>query len=103
MVNILNDDVFKSTIEKSKGKVLVDCYATWCGPCKMLSPIFDELAEEVKEVTFYKLDVDENPKMSEEYQIMTIPTILIFEDGKLVSQTSGFMTKDMVLELINGR
>ena len=103
MVNVLTDDNFKSTIESSKGKVLVDCFATWCGPCKMLSPILDELAKEVKEVTFYKLDVDENPNTSEEYQIMTIPTILIFEDGRLISQTSGFMTKDMVLELINGR
>ena len=103
MVNVLIDDNFKSTIENSKGKVLVDCFATWCGPCKMLSPILDELAKEVKEVTFYKLDVDENPITSEEYQIMTIPTILLFENGKLISQTSGFMTKDMVLELINGR
>ena len=103
MVNVLIDDNFKSTIESSKGKVLVDCFATWCGPCKMLSPILDELAKEVKEVTFYKLDVDENPITSEEYQIMTIPTILLFENGKLISQTSGFMTKDMVLELINGR
>ena len=103
MVNVLTDDNFKSTIESSKGKVLVDCFATWCGPCKMLSPILDELAKEVKEVTFYKLNVDENPITSEEYQIMTIPTILLFENGKLISQTSGFMTKDMVLELINGR
>ena len=103
MVNALTDDNFKNTIEGSNGKVLVDCFATWCGPCKMLSPILDELAKEVKELKFYKLDVDENPNTSEEYQIMTIPTILIFEDGKLISQTSGFMTKDMVLELINGR
>lgn len=103
MVNVLTDDNFKSTIESSKGKLLVDCFATWCGPCKMFSPILDELVKEVKEVKFYKLDVDENPNTSEEYQIMTIPTILIFEDGRLISQTSGFMTKDMVLELINGR
>lgn len=103
MVNILTDEIFEKTIEESKGKVLVDCFATWCGPCKMLSPIIDELAEENKDIKFYKLDVDENEKTAEKYQIMTIPTILIFEDGKLVSQTSGFMTKDMVLDLINGR
>ncbi len=103
MVNVLTDENFKKIVEESKGKMLVDCFATWCGPCKMLSPILDELAKENKDIKFYKLDVDENPITSEEYQIMTIPTILIFNDGKLISQTSGFMTKDMVLELINGR
>ena len=103
MVNVLTDNNFKNVIENSKGKVLVDCYASWCGPCRMLSPVLDELAEEIKDVTFYKLDVDENPNTSDDYQIMTIPTILIFEDGKLMSQNSGFMTKDMVLDLINGR
>lgn len=103
MVNILTDETFNEKIQKSKGKVLVDCFATWCGPCKMLSPIIDELAERYQDITFYKLDVDENEETAEKYQIMTIPTILIFDSGKLVSQTSGFMTEDMVLELINGR
>ena len=81
MVNELNEKEFNEKIKE--GKVLVDCYATWCGPCKMLSPIIDEVSNEVKNYTFYKLDVDENENIAEEYGIMSIPTLLIFEDGKL--------------------
>jgi thioredoxin 1 len=94
---------FDETINNSKGKVVVDCYADWCGPCKMLAPIIEEISEELNTITFYKLNVDENEETSNKFQIMTIPTILIFNDGKLISQTAGFMTKDMVLELINGK
>ena len=103
MVNILNDKNFDEPINNSKGKVVVDCYADWCGPCKMLAPIIEEISEELNTITFYKLNVDENEETSNKFQIMTIPTILIFNDGKLISQTAGFMTKDMVLELINGK
>ncbi len=88
--------------QKTKeGKVLVDCFATWCGPCKMLSPIIDEVAEEINDCSFYKLDVDEAEKISKQYGIMSIPTLLLFKDGKLVNQTVGFKSKEEIISFIN--
>ena len=85
--------------DKIKGKkVVVDCYATWCGPCRMLSPIIDELAEASEDVEFYKLDVDDAEEVSREYGIMSIPTILVFEDGKLSKKHVGFIGKEELEE-----
>lgn len=78
----------------SSKKVLVDCYATWCGPCRMLAPIIDEIASENNEYKFYKLDVDEAANISKEYGIMSIPTLLIFENGELKEKLTGFKTKE---------
>ena len=81
--------------EKIKGeRVLIDCYAPWCGPCRMLSPVIDELSEEIKEVEFYKLNTDEAENICTEYGIMTIPTILYFEKGELKNKSVGFHTKE---------
>ena len=81
--------------EKIKGKkVVVDCFATWCGPCRMLSPIVDEVAKENGDIEFYKLDVDDAENISREYGIMSIPTILVFEEGKLKNTHVGFMSKE---------
>lgn len=87
--------------DKIKGKkVLIDCYASWCGPCRMLSPIIDEVAKSTKEIEFFKLDVDDAEDVSSEYGIMSIPTILLFEEGKLVKQHTGFMPKEELEEFI---
>ena len=87
--------------EKIKGKkVLVDCYAPWCGPCRMLSPVIDEVAEEVNDVEFYKLNTDEAEEISTEYGIMSIPTILYFEDGELKNTSVGFRPKEEIKKLI---
>ena len=88
--------------EKIKGKkVLVDCYASWCGPCRMLSPIIDEVAKEKEDIEFFKLDVDDSEKVAQEYGIMSIPTILLFENGKLVKQNTGFIPKEKLEEFID--
>lgn len=92
MVEEINDARFEEVINNKK--VLVDCYATWCGPCRMLSPIIDELAEEITDYSFYKLDVDNSKEVTKEYGIMSIPTLLIFEDGKLKEKIVGFIPKD---------
>ena len=100
MVIEINDSNFEQKINEIKGKVLVDCYANWCGPCKMLSPIIDEVAKNTDTCTFYKLDVDVNEDVASKYNIMTIPTLLLFEDGVLLKQTSGFISEDDLLEFI---
>lgn len=97
VINIKEEE-FKEKI--ASGKVLVDCYAEWCGPCKMLSPIVDEVAEEVKDYSFYKLNVDECDTVTHEYMIMSIPTLLIFENGELKEKLVGFKTKEELLEIL---
>lgn len=84
----------------SKGKVLVDCYADWCGPCRLLGPVIDSVALENQEYKFYKLNMDEADEIAEDFEISSIPTILIFNDGELVNQGLGFMSIDEVKALL---
>lgn len=98
MVKQITDKEFDEVIKT--GKVLVDCYAEWCGPCKMLSPVIDELSEELNDVNFYKLNVDESDEVVRKYSVMSIPALLIFEDGELKNTSVGFKNKDQVKELL---
>ena len=98
MVKELNEKDFDKKIEK--GKVLVDFFATWCGPCRMLSPVVDELSKEVKDYEFYKVDVDENEDLAARFGIMTIPTLLIFKDGELKKTNVGLISKNDLLEML---
>jgi len=98
MVKEIKENEFKDVIKE--GTVLVDCFATWCGPCRMLSPIVDQVSEEVKNVNFYKLDVDDAENISNEYGIMSIPTLLVFKDGKLVNKSVGLVNADALKELV---
>lgn len=83
--------------EKIKtGRVVIDCYADWCGPCRMLSPIVDEIANEVENVTFYKLNVDEAEELAKRYRIMSIPTLLFFENGELKTTMIGLRSKEEI-------
>ena len=86
---------------KNKGIVLVDFYAQWCGPCKMTGPIIEQLAEEVNNVKFVKVDVDQNQELSSQYQVFSIPTFLIFKDGQVVNQFVGALGKEGFLSEIN--
>ena len=94
MVTEIIQNEFYEKVNGTQGKVLVDCYAEWCGPCKMLSPIVDEVAKEVSTCTFFKLNVDNAEEISTQYGIMSIPTLLLFESGKLKNKTVGFMSKE---------
>ena len=98
MVKEIKEENFKKTIKE--GRVLVDCYADWCGPCKMLSPVIDEISEELKDINFYKLNVDDAEETSAEYGIMSIPTLLLFENGELKEQLVGFRSKDELLSIL---
>lgn len=98
-VTKINSEEFKIKIGES-GKVIVDCYADWCGPCQMISPIIDELSNEMDTCNFYKLNVDEAEDIAGEYEIMSIPTILIFKEGSLVKRVVGFHDKEQLKEII---
>ena len=94
MVMHVSASDFEEEVLKEKGVVVVDFQATWCGPCKMIAPIVEELDEEMSNVKFVKVDVDKNPQIANQYKIVSIPTLKIFKDGKLINTLIGFKTKD---------
>ena len=91
----VTDDSFEEFVAKNKIAV-IDCWAAWCGPCNMLSPVVEQLAGEYKNITFGKLNVDENRKVPMKFGIMSIPTLLYFKDGKLADKTLGALPKKML-------
>ena len=93
------DQTFEQEI--SNGVVLVDFWAAWCGPCKMIAPVLEELAAEKDDVKIVKVDVDNNQVTAAEYQIMSIPSLLLFVDGELKAKTAGFMPKEALIDFIN--
>lgn len=94
MVKEVTVSNFDEEVIKSEGVVLVDFWATWCGPCKMISPIVEEVASEVTNAKFTKVDVDANQTLANKYQISSIPTLMIFKNGAPVDTLVGFMPKD---------
>ena len=92
---------FEEEVLKSTGKVLVDFYADWCGPCKMMSPIIDDIANEVDgKVKVGKVNVDNNQELAIRYDVMSIPTIMIFENGKNIKTFIGVTDKNEILEVL---
>ena len=96
----LTKENFESEVLKSDKKVLVDFWATWCGPCQMVSPIIEELGEELTDVKVCKVDVDKEPEISIQYNIMSIPTLIVFENSEIANKTIGACTKDEILDLL---
>lgn len=101
-VKHFSQENFEEEVLKFEGKVLVDFWATWCGPCKMMAPIVEELASEINEenIKIGKIDVDENSEIASEYGIMSIPTFIIFENGEVKQTVVGMQSKDALLNLI---
>lgn len=98
MIYLENEKDFNEEIKKEI--VLVDFYATWCGPCRLLEPVIETFAKEHEDVHVVKVDVDKFPNISREYTIMSIPTLLVFKDGKLANKHIGYLEKKQIEDLI---
>lgn len=101
MAEVIDSKDFESKVLKAEGPVLVDFFATWCGPCKMLAPVLDEVAHEVEgKASVYKVDVDQSPDLAREFKVMSVPTLYVFEGGKPVRSAMGAQPKRAILDLI---
>ena len=90
----ITDTNFDELVLKSDKPVVVDVYATWCGPCKMMAPLFDQLAQEKTEYKFVKVNIDDQRDLAVQYNVSSTPSFLFFKDGKLVGKEMGYMSKD---------
>ncbi len=95
----LTDGTFEEIV-KSDSLTVVDCWAPWCGPCRMIGPVIDALSEEYQDVTFGKLNTDDNFDISRRFQIMAIPTLLFFKKGELVERITGVVPKEHIVSLL---
>ena len=100
MAREINADEFNEVIKGDK-PVVVDFHADWCGPCKVLSPILDELDSEVEDVEFVKINVDHYPELSGSYEIMAVPTVIMFQDGEIKNRFAGVQPKEAILEKVS--
>lgn len=101
---IFNDQNFEQEVEKFDGLALVDFYATWCGPCQLMAPIIQELIDEYKDnakVKIGKIDIDQNPAMTEKYEVMSVPTIILFKRGKVINKKIGYADKSELKQMID--
>ncbi len=97
----ITNETFDEQVLKSELPVLVDFWATWCGPCKMLAPVIDEISTEQQgKVNVGKIDIDENPDLASRFGVMNIPTVILFKDGKEVSRSVGLVPKDRLLAML---
>jgi len=102
IINV-NQDSFQKAVLDSEKPVLVDFWAPWCGPCRAVAPVVEELANDYNgKVDFAKLNVDESPFVASKYGVMSIPTIIVFKDGKPVQQAIGYQPKDQLKKLLDG-
>lgn len=100
-VTVLNKDNFKNEVLKADKPVLVDFWATWCGPCRMLAPVIAQIAEEQKDsIKVGKIDVDEEPELAMRYGIASIPTLKVFKNGEVVQTSVGVIPKPMIEALL---
>ena len=96
----INNDNFQKEVMESEKPVLLDFWASWCGPCKSLSPIIDEIADENPNVKICKINIDEERELAEQFNIMSVPTLLVIKDGKVVSQTVGLKPKNQIISML---
>ena len=104
LTKAVTDDTFKQDVLEAQGPVLVDFWAEWCGPCRMVAPILDDIAKEYAgKLTIAKVNIDENPGTPNDYQVRGIPTMMLFKDGKLVDTKVGALPKGQLKDWIAGK
>lgn len=97
----LTRDNFETEVLNSSLPVLVDFYAEWCGPCRMLGPVVDEIADEATNFKVGKVNIDEQPELTTKYQIMSVPTLVVIKNGEVVNRISGVTSKQKILDMLN--
>lgn len=101
MAQVINSIEFRNLVEGAEGVAVVDFFATWCGPCKMLAPVFQEVGNELdKKAQFYKVDIDQSLDIARQFNVSTVPTIIVFKNGEPVERLVGFMPKENLLSKI---
>lgn len=100
MALIINKDNFEAEVLNSDKPVLLDFFATWCGPCQMLLPTIEELSKEVENAKICKINTDDNPELAERYNVMSIPTLVVVKDGKVTASCVGVKSKAEILEML---
>lgn len=98
----LRKEDFENTVLKSEKPVLIDFWATWCGPCQMIAPTIDEIAAEYDEYTVVKVNVDDEPELASSFGIVSIPTLVVMRDGKACGKAVGVRSKDQILAMLEG-
>ena len=96
----LTKDNFKEEVLEASVPVLVDFWATWCGPCQMIGPVIEEIAGEVTDAKICKVDVDAQQELARQYKVLSIPTLMVFKNGELVKRESGAKPKEEILEML---
>lgn len=99
VINITKNNFFEEVLNSDK-PVLLDFWASWCGPCRMVSPIIDEIANERADIKVGKINVDEQPELAAKFSVMSIPTLVVIKDGKIVNQAMGARPKAQILDMI---
>ena len=96
----INKDNFHKEVLNSDKSVLLDFFASWCGPCRMVAPILDEIAEEREDIKVCKVDIDEQPELASRFRIMSVPTLMVLKDGNIVDQSIGAKPKHQILAMV---
>ena len=101
MAQVINSEEFNNLVQHTEGIAVVDFFATWCGPCKMLAPVFQEVGNELDgKAKFYKIDIDASLDIARQFSVSTVPTVIIFRNGEPIERLVGFMPKENLLSKI---